>query len=152
MNNHVFQEHEAYCGPAVAQMVLKRFGTELTQQEIAKELETDMVVGTSARELVSFFERRGFQVSRKNGAQWKDVEQALATSPVVIVEYLELEEDIAHYTLVSTLREDAIVLNDPLFGAEYVLPKEIFLKRWLDDADKLCGDQLLLTVASPARS
>ncbi len=146
-NNHVFQEHEAYCGPAVAQMVLMRFGAAAAQQDIAKELETDFIVGTSAGELQKFFERRGFSVVRKNDAAWEDIEAQLSLG-VVIVGYIEKLDEDPHYALVAALRSDTIVLRDPLHGDNFTLPKKEFLERWKDDAARQYGNRMLLVVMS----
>lgn len=143
-NDHVFQENEAYCGPAVVQMVLQRFGVTASQQEIAKELETDMVVGTSAKELEAFFVRRHFGVERKNDATWEDVFAGL-TKGTVIIGYIEQGSD-PHYALVSRVEGDTIVLKDPWHGDNFVLSKEEFVARWVDNEVARYGNRMLLTV------
>jgi len=148
--NHVYQEHETYCGPAVAQMVLARFGVEAAQKDIAKELETDIVVGTSAKELEKFFKQRGFVVDRKNNAEWNDLADALGRG-AVIVGYLEREGD-PHYALVRTVGEAEIVLTDPWHGDNYVLPRKEFGKRWKDNEVGQYGERMLMTVATPAHT
>ncbi|OGC84950.1 hypothetical protein A3F55_02950 [Candidatus Adlerbacteria bacterium RIFCSPHIGHO2_12_FULL_53_18] len=131
-------------------MVLKRFGTELTQQEIAKELEIDMVVGTSAKELEKFFKQRGFVIDRKNNAEWGDLAEALGRG-VVIVGYLEREGD-PHYALVRTVGEAEIVLIDPWHGDNLEIPKVEFEERWKDNEIGQYGERMLMTVATPAHT
>src|SRR3989344_5023288 len=138
---HRFQENDHYCGPAVVQMVLKRFGTELTQQEIAKELEIDMVVGTSAKELEKFFKQRGFVVDRKNNAEWGDLAVSLAKG-TVIVGYVEREGD-PHYALVRSVSEDTIIIADPWHGDNYSLSKTEFEERWKDNEVGQYGERML---------
>ena len=147
---HIFQENDFYCGPAVVQMVLARFGVEVAQKDIAKELETDLVVGTSARELQKFFEKRGFVVEQKNDATWEDVAAGL-TKGAVIIGYIEQEGD-PHYALVSRVEGDTIVLKDPTHGDNLGLTKEEFLQRWTDDAAQQYGHRALLTVSQSRKA
>lgn len=148
MDEHVFQENEAYCGPAVVQLVLRRFGVELAQRDIAKELETDMVVGTSASELQKFFEKRGLAVERKNNATWEELQTAPARG-VAIVGYIEPEGD-PHYAVVKSADHQAITLADPWHGDDFVLPKEEFLKRWVDNEPAQYGTAMLMLVRKKA--
>ena|SRR3989344_1241726 len=131
-------------------MVLARFGVEAAQKDIAKELETDIVVGTSAKELEKFFKQRGFVVDRKNNAEWNDLADALGRG-AVIVGYLEREGD-PHYALVRTVGEAEIVLTDPWHGDNYVLPRKEFGKRWKDNEVGQYGERMLMTVATPAHT
>lgn len=141
---YVKQETEYYCGPAVAQMVLAHFGVSATQADIAKELNTDHVVGTSVKELQSFFSRREFIVSCKNNASWDDITKEL-THGLVIVGFIEQGGD-PHYALVTAVKEDAIVLNDPWHGEGFTLKKEEFLERWKDIEPAYYGEQMLMTI------
>jgi len=144
---HVFQENEAYCGPAVVQMVLASFGITKTQQEIATELETDMVEGTSAKELEAFFVKQGLKVERKNDATWSDLEAAL-TKGLVIAGYIEQDGD-PHYGVVREVGEESVVLADPWRGDNFTLSKQEFLERWVDKETGKYGNHMLLTVLLP---
>jgi ABC-type bacteriocin/lantibiotic exporter with double-glycine peptidase domain len=141
---HVFQENDAYCGPAVAQMVLRRFGVELTQTRIAKELETDMVVGTSAKELKKFFEKHGLKAERKNDAEWSELTAALEQG-VVIVGYIEQGGD-PHYALVRAVSDREITLIDPTHGDNFILAKDEFLRLWVDNEAAQYGNRMFLVV------
>ncbi len=140
----MFQENDHYCGPAVVQMVLKSFGIEAAQTEIAKELETDMVVGTSAAELQKFFEKRGFVVERKNNAKWENIAEA-SKRGAAIIGYIEPEGD-PHYALVRSVDEGGIVLRDPTHGDNFILEKSNFLERWRDNEANQYGERMLTVV------
>ena len=143
-NDHVFQQNDYYCGPAVAAMVLKKFGIEATQESIAKELETGAAVGTSARELQDFFVKRGFIVASKNDAEWEDIIKALKIG-AVIVGYIEPTGD-PHYALIKDVEERKIILSDPYHGDNFVLDKEEFLKCWHDNEHNQYGTQMFMSV------
>src|SRR3989344_4606399 len=128
-------------------MVLARFGVEAAQKDIAKELETDIVVGTSAKELEKFFKQRGFVVDRKNNAEWGDLAGALGRG-AVIVGYLEREGD-PHYAMVRTVGEAEVVLTDPWHGDNFKIGRDEFVARWMDDSVGQYGEQMLMIVASP---
>lgn len=142
------QETDYYCGPAVAQMILAHFGITAAQTDIAKELETDHSIGTSAKELQAFFTRRDFTVSYKNSAHWEDIGEELARGSVV-VGYIEQGGD-PHYALVTAITANAIVLNDPWHGETFTLNKEEFLGRWRDIEPAYYGEQMLMTITKYA--
>ena len=143
------QETEYYCGPAVVQMLLAHVGIIFTQAELAKELGTLPSVGTNADAIVALLTHHGMHVTRRNGATIADIRDALAAKELVLVGYIEADENVPHYVLVTAVTDDSIVFTDPdgTYGPNHSIPLTLFEERWRDDQANMYGDRLLITVS-----
>lgn len=114
-------------------MTLAAHGVRRTQKQIALRAKTNAKVGTQPARLVAALQEEGMPVrvgQRKTLAQ---IEKALKEEKIVIVLFLEPEEDVDHYAIVREIKDGFIVLLDPYAkkGRTSMTTKE-FLRRWKD--------------------
>jgi len=142
------QETSVYCGPAIVQMILAAYGKELSQGSIAREMGTDEQ-GTPVARIEDFLGSHGFEVQRKNGADWDDIISALGAGSIVVVGYIEPSDEKAHYSIAVSTTDHVVSLLDPWFGEEHILLRDEFIKRWRDDADEAYGERMMMAVSMP---
>lgn len=143
------QETDFYCGPAVAQMLLKREGTHRPQSTLAAALGTNKEVGTTMEALERLLRHAGFRTTRRAKASLEDVRAALARNEAVIVGYLEPRGDEPHYALVAGIEGASVRLIDPLMGSGYALPTAEFERRWRDNEHGAYGERAMLAAMRP---
>ena len=142
------QETDFYCGPAIVQMALATQGTDISQNELAASMGTSEH-GTPLTEIERVLALHGFVTIRKNNAAWEDIDDALQKGMMVIIGYVEPEEEVAHYSFVASTNDEAIYFVDPLFGPDFTMSREEFEKRWRDDEDGAYGERMMLVVSIP---
>jgi ABC-type bacteriocin/lantibiotic exporter with double-glycine peptidase domain len=143
------QETDVYCGPAIVQMILASNGTEISQSEIAVSLGTNEATGTTIDAMRDFLRSCGFDAVRKNDASLQDIKHALNLGEIIIVGYVEPEEDVPHYSLVKEVTAEAIILIDPWSGTEQTMALDEFESRWRDDSALAYGERMMMTVSVP---
>lgn len=142
------QETDAYCAPAVLQMIFACDGVTFTQAELAVALKTDPTTGTALGAMAALLAEHGYHTERKNGATTEDIKEALAQDKLVVVGYIETGGE-PHYALVSALSDTHIYLADTLMGHDYSLPLGEFLDRWRDNEHQRYGERAMLAISSP---
>lgn len=142
------QETDLYCGPAVVQMILATYGIEIAQSILAEEMGTDSH-GTPVRTVQNCLVEKGFSSKLANNASWEHIEDALGAGDMVIIGYIEHEEEKGHYALVETITGSEIVLADPWHGPHHRIWRDDFERNWKDDEDGAYGARMLLAVSAP---
>ncbi len=137
-----FQEtlYGSFCGPAVIKMVLDFYGIEKTEAEVAVLSNKDDDLGISDADIKRTLEGEGLKVEIKNFASFEDIQVALDKGAPVIVDWItrgryDYEEDEVadgHYSVVVSLDEENIFLQDPEIGRMRTIPKEDFIRVWFD--------------------
>ncbi|MDQ5928189.1 MAG: uncharacterized protein QG633_627 [Patescibacteria group bacterium] len=128
---YVQQEHPHWCGPAALLMVLKFFGMEKTQADLAALLKTSEEKGTSEEMMETVARDLGFDVRTGSGV-YEEIVNALEEGSAVIVAFIESQDTKGHHAVVTDANSDRIRLLDPAQSnnAHIVLSKEGFIKRW----------------------
>lgn len=127
------QETEYYCGPAVMQMILAAHGATATQEEIARAAYTNPEVGTLPEALVTTLQGFGRVVDAKQHRTIAELEHALTEDKIVVVLFIEPEEEVDHYALLKEIRDDLVVLIDPdARSGTTEMVKAEFERRWKD--------------------
>ncbi len=137
-----FQEtlHKGYCGPAVLKMVLKYYGVEKSEKELAKLTSTTQVGWTDDKALVKVLKKFGLKAKIKNNGSFSDIKKNLEKEIPVIVDwftkgrkdYPETTVADGHYSIVVGLDKKFIYLQDPEIGKLRKLAKDDFLRVWFD--------------------
>lgn len=130
------QENDWFCGPAVAQSVLATFGVRLTQKEIAKELGTSPFGGTDRADMGRPLRRHGLTAKSYTLGKLSDIRHFLSQGWVVVVNYIEPDEDICHFAVVTRVTDKNVYLVDPWNGPDFSMAAEEFVKRWYGCAPK----------------
>ena len=137
-----FQEtlNASMCGPASLKIVLKYYGVETTEKELAKLAGASSDLGVDDKGLVRAAKHFGFKVKIRNNSSFKDLEKWLDQKVPVIVNWFTRgrkdysDSDIAdgHYSVVAGLDDKFIYLQDPEIGKIRKLERDDFMRVWFD--------------------
>ena len=137
-----FQEtlNASMCGPASLKIVLRYYGVEATEKELAKLAGNSSNLGADDKGLVRTARYFGFKVKIKNNSNFKDIEKWLDKKVPVIVNWFTggrkdySDSDIAdgHYSVVAGLDDKFIYLHDPEIGKIRKLKRDDFRRVWFD--------------------
>ncbi len=127
-----WQKNDYYCGPASLQMVFAYFSIFKEQEEIAQIAESKPFVGTSNQGMIEAATKAGFHCYVNNESSFDELKHFLGKGLPVIVNYIEPDEEIGHYAVVSGLKDEMITLNDPWNGKNFSFTLDEFHKRWID--------------------
>ena len=137
-----FQEtlNASMCGPASLKIVLKYYGVEAMEKELAKLARTSSDLGADEKGLAHAAKHFGFKVKIKTNSSFKDIEKWLDKKVPVIVNWFTrgrcdyTNSDIAdgHYSVVAGLDDKFIYLQDPEIGKIRKLERSDFMRVWFD--------------------
>ena len=137
-----FQEtlNTSMCGPASLKIVLKYYGMEATEKELARLAGASSNLGADDKGLALAAKHFGFKVKIKNNSSFKDIERWLDKKVPVIVnwftrgrkDYFDSAIADGHYSVVSGLDNRFIYLQDPEIGKIRKLKRDDFMKVWFD--------------------
>ncbi len=128
------------CGPASLKMVFDYYGTEKSEEEIAKLVGTTENLGTDEEGIKKAAESLGFKVEIKNESSFGDIQDYLSKKiPVIVnwftrgrIDYDDSQVPDGHYSVVAGLDEKFIYLQDPEIGKLRKIEKTDFMKVWFD--------------------
>lgn len=124
------QRTDYFCGPTTVQMILGAYGIKATQKQLAGLMETSPTSGTRRRALAKPLRAHGLRVHTKIHSSIDEMKRLLRDGWSVIVNYIEKEEDISHFAVVTAITPSHIVMQDPWHGPDYHLPRHEFISRW----------------------
>ena len=137
-----FQEtlYHSYCGPATLKILLRYYGIEKSEKELAKTADWDKDLGIDDQGIKKVAEKLGFKVKIKNYSTFKDIEKWLEKDIPVIVnwftrgrnDYPESETADGHYSVVIGLDNNYIYLQDPEIGGTRKIKRDDFMRVWFD--------------------
>lgn len=137
-----FQEtlYKGYCGSAILKMVLKYYGIEKSENELAKLAGVTKNGGTDDKTLVLVFKKFGLKTKIKNKASFSDIKKYLDKgTPAIVDWFTKGRKDYpvssvadGHYSVVVGLDKKFIYLQDPEIGKMRKLAKDDFLRVWFD--------------------
>ncbi len=137
-----FQEtlNASMCGPASLKIVLKYYGMEATEKELARLAGASSNLGADDKGLALAAKHFGFKVKIKNNSSFKDIEKWLDKKAPVIVNWFTRgrkdysDSDIAdgHYSVIAGLDDQSIYLQDPEIGKIRKLKRDDFMRVWFD--------------------
>lgn len=137
-----FQEtlNASMCGPASLKIVLKYYGVEAMEKELAKLSKWNKNLGIDDKGIEIAAKHFGFKVKIKNNGSFKDIEKWLIQKVPVIVNWFTRgrkdysDSDVAdgHYSVVAGLDNKFIYLQDPEIGKIRKLERDDFMAVWFD--------------------
>lgn len=137
-----FQEtlYKGYCGPASLKIILSYYGTEKSEEELAKMTGADTKGEVDDVDIVRVAEALGFCAEVRNNASLDDIEGFLKKDVPVIVDWFTRGRseypvsDVAdgHYSVVIGLDESAVYVQDPEIGGVRRMTRDDFLRVWFD--------------------
>lgn len=142
LNIKPFQEtlHRGWCGPAVLKMVLRYYGIEKSEKELAKLAGTTKNNGTDDKAIARVLKKFGLTAKIQNNTNLSDVQRYLDKNIPVIVDwftrgrkdYPDSAVADGHYSIVVGLDKKYIYLQDPEIGKIRKLAQDDFLRVWFD--------------------
>jgi len=142
------------CGAAVMKMLLKYKQQDISQDELIKELEIDLIGYTKKKNMREILDK--FSIKHKEYAEeviHKNVEELvrknlleLVNDPlelllrrldcgdVCVINYSVGEE--GHYVLAHSYDLSNIIIHDPAFGPDQKISKEDLVSRWISGNKK----------------
>jgi ABC-type bacteriocin/lantibiotic exporter with double-glycine peptidase domain len=127
------QDTDYTCGPATLQMVLAFYGIRISEEKLAKLLETNDDVGTRHNSMIDFSREEGFNVFVNTCSKVEEIRRFINEGKSVIVHFLEPDGNVGHYSVVVGIDDNSIFLNDPWNGENFEMNIPDFEKRWRDD-------------------
>jgi predicted double-glycine peptidase len=125
-------EEPHWCGPACLSMVLRYWGLNITQQEIAEEIYDPESQGTATEFMATYARERGFEVEDFHGSI-DDIKSWLRDGvPLIVIQkFVVMSEDL-HYRVVVGYNESSqtIITYDPEEGQNYTLTYTTFSDLW----------------------
>lgn len=143
----------SYCGPATLKILLKYYGIEKSEKELADMTGWDEDLGVDDKGIKQAAETLGFKVKIKNNSSFKDIESWLRKGVPVIVDWFTRgrtdygDSDVAdgHYSVVMGLDDKFIYLQDPEIGKMRKIEREDFMTVWFDFIGKYIKPNELIT-------
>ncbi len=133
-----FRQVKARCGPAALKIVAGYFGVRVSEAGVAALCRVSRVSGTTGENLVAAARKLGFAARIVDGANFRMIASWLRKDIPVIVDWMSIGHRGAaraatgHYSVVSGLTADAIILEDPAIGRKRRLQRRLFLSLWYD--------------------
>lgn len=130
------QLHDGYCLPACASMIVSYLGKEISQQKIARLLETSEI-GTPLTRIRNLA-KWGFHVHCAVEGSWQDLKQSIASGNPVIVstyaEWLPYSEIQGQHVIVvvGISASSAFVLDPATTGDILEIDKNALLAAWTE--------------------
>lgn len=123
-----FQQSPAHCGPASLLIVLRAYGAESTEADIARLSGCTLEDGTPPTGLLLAAERLGYNGTIRDECTFEDLERWVAEGVLPIVNWFS--EDESHYAVCAGVDAENVYLQDPEIGAMRSLRREKFLDVW----------------------
>ena len=141
------------CGAASLLIVLRYYGLEKSESELARLLGVDSRTGTDAAALRRVAESLGFVAEVRSESTLEMIEDWIGNGVPVIVDWFSRgradygDGAVAdgHYSVVAGLDAEHIYLMDPEIGGIRKLAREDFLRVWFDfEGEYIRPDGLLV--------
>ena len=138
------QSTEYTCGPSALQAVLRYWGKDVAEDEIAKLADTTSEVGTFPEDLARSAKALGFKAEVKEGLTLDEVQKFTAAGHPMIAlaqvwlsakgmggKSVEEEWDSGHYIVVLGVDKDYVYFQDPYaMMSKAFLPRKVFEAHW----------------------
>ncbi|MFA6096427.1 MAG: C39 family peptidase [Candidatus Paceibacterota bacterium] len=130
----------SYCGPASLKMVLRFYGVEKTEKELAELSGWNKRLGVDDSGIKKAAEGLGFRVRVKNRSNYRDIQNWLDGGIPVIVNWFTggrpdnsgSEMADGHYSVAVGLDKRSIYLQDPEIGRIRKIRRSDFVRVWFD--------------------
>jgi ABC-type bacteriocin/lantibiotic exporter with double-glycine peptidase domain len=159
------KQSRAMCGPACLKIEFAHFGRRVSEKEIGKACRSSPQSGTTGTNLVKGAKQFGFSAKIFDRSNFRTIAKWLRRGVPVIVDWMSTVPTVGarqsmacgHYSVVSGLDKDHIVIQDPAVGARRRLSRRAFQSVWFDfrfvypkSADDLIIRRLILVTPTAA--
>lgn len=133
-----FRQVKARCGPAALKIVAGYFGVDVSEAGVAALCRVSRISGTTGDNLVAAARKLGFASQIVDGANFRMIAKWLRKGVPVIVDWMSIgyrdkaRVATGHYSVVSGLTPDQIIIEDPAVGRKRRLQRRLFMSLWYD--------------------
>jgi ABC-type bacteriocin/lantibiotic exporter with double-glycine peptidase domain len=133
-----FRQTKARCGPAALKIVANYFGMKISEARVAALCRVSGRSGTTGENLVAAAHKLGFAAQITDGADLRTMARWLRRGIPVIVDWMSIGHRgtarvaTGHYSVVSGLTTEEIILEDPAIGRKRRLGRKLFMSLWYD--------------------
>lgn len=147
--NPFIQSDDSLCGPACLKMVLDYYGVQVSEEELAKEMNHTYEYGCTNEDIVNTARNYGFICSSSVYTGFKDIEWAIENNIPVIVDWFSGDIPDGHSSIIIGIDDENIYLQDPLYEEPRTIKKEDFYRVWFDFKDTpIRPDNLVIRFAA----
>jgi len=127
------QKHAYWCGPASLTIVLKYWGLNVTQEEIAAQTYNPETKLTNISIMKSYPLRCGFRSEELNGSIDCLRKWIRKGCPIIVLQKLSLQDVYGHYRVVVGYdnEKDLVMTFDPILGPNYNMTYSEFAELWM---------------------
>lgn len=133
------QEKDWSCGAAVARMALAALGIHRAESTLRRQLGTKKGkepkgYGTPNKNFKRLLSHYPIEIFTKKNATLNDLRKKLFQEYIIIIEYINLEEQEGHYAILKKINS-RIHFIDPLAGPHHSYSLATFLPLWHGEVD-----------------
>jgi len=140
-----FREKPSFCGPASLKMVLRYFGINKSEDELARMSGHKVSIGVEAEGLLAAAKKLGMKGFIKDFSTVKDIKTYVLNEKIpVIVDWFSQDE--GHYSVVVGIKKNKIFLLDPRKGKVRKINIDTFTRVWFDFPGKYIDSKANLDV------
>jgi predicted double-glycine peptidase len=153
------QSTDYTCGASALQSVLKFYGDDVAEMDLARELKSTPADGTNYKEIARYARAHGYDVNTAVGAGLDDLKRAIDQGKpalVLIQAWAEGPVDYkndwndGHYVVATGYDAKNIYFMDPSTLGNYTyIPINEFMDRWHDIDDNRKLNHFFMTVTRP---
>ncbi len=126
-----FRQKAGLCGPAVLKMVLKYYGIEKSEDELAILTNCDPEKGIGGEQMLLSARELGMEGYIEDNATLEDLEELVLKQQIpVIVDWFSVDD--GHYGVVVDIDKENIYLQDPEIGHVKAMKRNQFFRVWFD--------------------
>ena len=126
-----FKQDTRYsCGPTALEMMMAYFKVRLGEEKLGRRLKVTKRYGTRNGKLIDAARKAGFYVYVNDEATIEEVRFFLRQRLPVLVNFLEPYNNEGHFTVITGLEEEQIIMNDPWNGKGFKMKIRDFVRRW----------------------
>ncbi len=125
------QKNDWTCGPAVARILLDYHGTQMTIQDIVKQLGTTRQ-GTTNKEFLRILKKNDIPYTARENASLDTLFRLVKQHWVAVAYWIPFHQ-VSHYSIVKKMTRDRIYFHDTWYGGTHSYSLDHFQKNWWDE-------------------
>lgn len=123
-----FKQSPSFCGASSLHIVLDFYGTNVSEDKLAKLSKTTIKDGTEAPRLLEAAKKIGFDGFYTDDCELSDIKKWIRKGFPVIVEWFS--NDSSHFSVVYGIDDEKIYLQDPDKGKKKTIKLDVFSNIW----------------------
>lgn len=114
-NLTIVKQDKMMCGPAYLKIVLDHYGLKVSQTELKKRLRSNIILGTSVKDIILVSKEFGFEAVHKKDSSFDEVKSLLEKNIPIIISWFTPSK-ASHFSIIYNIDKDFVYLIDPEKG------------------------------------